>query len=720
MHRSMKMDRKNIIAKGILAVLFIAVIAGVFWLAQEKVTKDVMYCSVIAIMTATLIAITTATLLPHLYSSIRSILLASIFVAIIVGVYWLAQTRFTQDRVHCALIAIMTAIVIHYSYNRYVYIYLPVTGPVQNADVEVIEAKEIEAKGLQANHKRLEEKVQVLTTELSAAKLRLDVEISDRPSDQRQLQQRFKHLNCLYALSKIVNRAEITLEQVFHKTVHLIHDAYRYPSEMCVRITFDGLRFATDNFKKSELGRNTPIKAHGENVGAIEVYHLGGTGNDGEKSSLKEKDDLLHAVAEWLGSIADRKRREEELQLFRNLLERSNDCIFAIEPRWGRFLDVNSMACDSLGYTRKELLDMMTIKDIEESIEGDSSWQKQVAELRLNNDIVKEGKYKHKDGSTFFVETSLKLVTQEKQDYIIAIGRDITERKRAEGKLKKAREKLLETAREVGRAEVATGVLHNVGNVLNSVSVTAESVQKRVRNSKISYLSDVVALLNEHAEKLGTFMTVEERGKKIPAFLANLSEELIDEQGRCLESLEVLAKHVQDVGTIIQLQQSHAKPKDLIEATSIAELVENSLQINAEALTRDKVQVKRDLATLPTLLLDRHRVLQILTNLISNATYALSESDRQDKVLTIDVKEIESSRLRIDVGDNGVGIPEENLTRIFEHGFTTKKNGHGFGLHSTALSANELNGSIVARSDGPGKGTIFTVELPFQKQEAVK
>jgi PAS domain S-box-containing protein len=489
---------------------------------------------------------------------------------------------------------------------------------------------------------------------------------------------------------------------------------------MCARINFDGIQYKTDNFKKSELGRKTQIKAHGENVGAIEVYHLGGKAKNGEEPFLKEEDDLLNAVAEWLGSIAERKKAEEKLRLFRNLIERSNDCIFAVEPKWGRFLDVNNRACDNLGYTRKELLDMMTIKDIEVSMPDDSYWQKQIEKLKDKNDIVKQGRYKRKDGSTFFVETSLKLVTQEKQDYIIAIARDITERKRAEVKLKTAQEKLLETAREVGMAEVATGVLHNVGNVLNSVSVTAESIQKRVRSSKISYLSDIVGLFEEHASELGTFMTNEERGKKIPAFLANLSKELIEEQERCLEALEALTKHVQHVGDIIQLQQSHSKTKGLIEPTSIAELVKDTLQINAETITRNSVEVKRDIANLPTLLLDRHKVLQILTNLISNAIYSLSISNRDDKILKICVKEPKSGHLRIDVCDNGIGIPKENLTRIFEHGFTTKKKGHGFGLHSTALSANELNGSIIAHSDGPGKGAVFTVELPFKTQEATK
>ena len=652
---------------------------------------------------------------------IKKAVLAVLFIAIIAGVFWLAQRHVTKDITHCALIAVMAAAILTYVYNRYFYDTVTTSKPLKNANAEAVDLR-TRHKLLEesARHKRLEDKVHKLSAELSAAKLKLETEIANRPLDQRQLQQRLKHLNCLYRLSKIVNRQEIPLEQIFQETVSLIRDAYRYPNTMCVRINFDGIQYKTDNFEKSELSRKTQIKAHGENVGAIEVYHLGGKAKNGEEPFLKEENDLLNAVAEWLGSIAERKKAEEKLQLFRNLIERSNDCIFAVEPKWGRFLDVNNRACDSLGYTRKELLNMMTIKDIEVSIPDDSSWQKQMEKLKDEKDIVKQGRYKRKDGSMFFVETSLKLVTQEKQDYIIAIARDITERKRSEAKLKTAQEKLLETAREVGMAEVATGVLHNVGNVLNSVSVTAESIQKRVRNSKISYLSDVVGLFQEHENELGKFMANEERGKKIPAFLANLSRELIDEQERCLEALEELTKHVQHVGDIIQLQQSHSKTKGLIEPTSIKEIVEDTLKINAEMITRNNVDIRREIPNLPILLLDRHKVLQILTNLISNAIYALSKSDRNDKILKIQVNEQKNGSLRIDVCDNGIGIPEENLTRIFEHGFTTKKKGHGFGLHSTALSANELNGSIKAHSDGPGKGAVFTVELPFKTQEAKK
>ena len=128
--------------------------------------------------------------------------------------------------------------------------------------------------------------------------------------------------------------------------------------------------------------------------------------------------------------------------------------------------------------------------------------------------------------------------------------------------------------------------------------------------------------------------------------------------------------------------------------------------------------MKRDITDMPTLLLDRHKLLQILTNLISNAAHALAASPRQDKMVTIRAKEAGAGRLWIEISDNGVGIPKENLTRIFEHGFTTRKKGHGFGLHSAALSVSEMGGSIEARSDQPGNGAVFTIELPMQTQEA--
>jgi len=340
----------------------------------------------------------------------------------------------------------------------------------------------------------------------------------------------------------------------------------------------------------------------------------------------------------------------------------------------------------------------------------------EIGELAASfNDMANELKESYIHLEERVQERTAKLTAANKR-----LTREITKRKKATMQLQTAQEKLVDTARHVGMAEVATGVLHNVGNVLNNVSVTTESIQKRIRNSKVSYLADVVGLLEEHASELGTFMTTKEQGKKLPAFLANLSKELTEEQKNCLEALKTLIEHVEHMADIIQLQQSYSKTKGLTESVAIAELVEDAIRINTDALTRHSVQVKREFVDMPTLLLDRHKVLQILTNLISNAKYALSKSNQDDKTIVIRVKEPEDGQIRIEVCDNGIGIAKRNLTRIFEHGFTTSKDGHGFGLHSAALAANEMNGSLNAHSDGRGKGAVFTIELPFKTQETAK
>lgn len=164
------------------------------------------------------------------------------------------------------------------------------------------------------------------------------------------------------------------------------------------------------------------------------------------------------------------------------------------------------------------------------------------------------------------------------------------------------------------------------------------------------------------------------------------------------------------------MQQSYAKVSGLVEAVALTEIVEDAIRINAGALDRHQVTLVRDFAARPTLTLERHKVMQILVNLIRNAKYACDDGGRTDKTITIRLVQ-EGDWVRLSVIDNGIGIPPENLTRLFAHGFTTRKDGHGFGLHSGALTAKELGGSLVAHSDGLGTGATFTINLPLLAPE---
>lgn len=293
----------------------------------------------------------------------------------------------------------------------------------------------------------------------------------------------------------------------------------------------------------------------------------------------------------------------------------------------------------------------------------------------------------------------------------VGISKDITELKEAEAKLEQLHKQLLETSREAGMAEVATSVLHNVGNVLNSVNVSTALVIGKTRDSKVGNLARITELFRAHAGDLASFLTQDPKGQKLPAYLQLLSEQLATEQATIATELEHLRKNVEHIKDIVSMQQSYAKVCGVSEKVELVEIVEDALRINSGALSRHEVQVVRDYAARPVLILERHKVMQILVNLIRNAKYACDDSGRPDKQLTLRIEQA-AGRVKIIVSDNGVGIPAENLTRIFAHGFTTRKEGHGFGLHSGSLAARELGGSLTAHSDGRGCGATFILELP--------
>jgi PAS domain S-box-containing protein len=293
---------------------------------------------------------------------------------------------------------------------------------------------------------------------------------------------------------------------------------------------------------------------------------------------------------------------------------------------------------------------------------------------------------------------------------------DVTERRQAEEKLAELHRQLLDASRAAGMAEVATAVLHNVGNVLNSVNVSATLAMDLVRQSSAPHLGRVAALLGDNAENLGAFLAADPAGRKLPAFLGQLAEQLAAEHAAILTELEQLGRNVEHIKDIVAVQQSYSNAAGVSQTVEIVELVEDSLRMNAGALARHDVQLVRDFEARPVIEVDKHKVMQILINLIRNAKYACDDSDRPDKCLTVRIAG-DDRAVRISVIDNGVGIPPENLTRIFSHGFTTRAHGHGFGLHSGALAARELGGALLVRSDGPGRGAMFTLELPFHPDE---
>jgi signal transduction histidine kinase/uncharacterized protein YdeI (BOF family) len=273
---------------------------------------------------------------------------------------------------------------------------------------------------------------------------------------------------------------------------------------------------------------------------------------------------------------------------------------------------------------------------------------------------------------------------------------------------------LLQTSRQAGMAEVATSVLHNVGNVLNSINVSTTLLDERARKSRVCDLKRLVTLLDEHADDLANFLNKDERSDQVRDFLRHLSERLDEEQTLALSELADLRKNVSHVKDIISMQQSYAKVSGVVETVELTELVEDTLRMNSDSLNRRNIKVVREYDAVPAISTDKHKLLQILVNLVRNANAACDQVEAPDRQVTVRVSNGDAF-VRIAVADNGVGIRPEYLTRIFNHGFTTRKDGHGFGLHSGALAAKELGGTLTVRSDGPGKGATFILALPVSR-----
>jgi signal transduction histidine kinase len=283
--------------------------------------------------------------------------------------------------------------------------------------------------------------------------------------------------------------------------------------------------------------------------------------------------------------------------------------------------------------------------------------------------------------------------------------------------LREAQRQLVQAAHRAGRAEVASNVLHNVGNVLNSVNVSAALVTHHLRSSRISKLVQTAGLLSAHQADLATYLTSDPAGKNIPRYLIKLAEHVESERQVVLDELAGLNKNIDHIRHIVTAQQNYAGATHLVEDVAVSELIEDALRINAVALDRLGVVVVRELAAVPPVSTEKHKLLQILINLISNAKHALGASERPERTLEVRADEPRAGVVRIQIIDNGVGIPADNLERLFHHRFTTRKDGHGFGLHGSAIAAREMGISLSAHSDGPGAGAVFTVEIPRQHGE---
>ena len=293
---------------------------------------------------------------------------------------------------------------------------------------------------------------------------------------------------------------------------------------------------------------------------------------------------------------------------------------------------------------------------------------------------------------------------------LVGIILDITERVGTEQRERLLQKQLREASHRSGMAEVATGVLHNVGNVLNSLGVASSTVQARLSASHYDRVERVAALLEVHRDALGDFLVNDARGKHLPQYLSALGAQLKKDTEGLQREIDAISGHVQYLCDIVQAQQTFARVGGAEESVDVRELVDTALRLKARDL--EGVDVRREIGDIPEFLADRYKLLQIVVNFIGNACDAIAENVSGARQMAIRAQVVDG-QLEIAVEDSGVGIPGELLARIWEFGFTTKTHGHGFGLHSSAVAAQQLGGTVAVTSAGPGLGACFTVRIPL-------
>ncbi|NOT07721.1 MAG: HAMP domain-containing histidine kinase, partial [Gemmatimonadales bacterium] len=282
------------------------------------------------------------------------------------------------------------------------------------------------------------------------------------------------------------------------------------------------------------------------------------------------------------------------------------------------------------------------------------------------------------------------------------------------GEIRRQEVALREVSRRAGMAEVATGVLHNVGNVFNGVNVSVSTIGGMVRRSKALDVQRAVGLLRDHLGDLPGFLTTDERGRQLPGYLIRATDQLVKEREGLLGELENVDSGISHVTQIISAQQSLAGAGGVEEEIDLGALIDETLRLHTQGWAAEGIAVEVEREPLPPVLLDRPQFVQIFVNLLTNARNAVLHPEAADRRILVRLGAVgEPPQARIQVLDTGVGIAPEHLVSIFNYGFTMRPNGRGFGLHSAANASRQMGGALRVESPGLGQGATFTLEIPL-------
>jgi sensor histidine kinase regulating citrate/malate metabolism len=367
------------------------------------------------------------------------------------------------------------------------------------------------------------------------------------------------------------------------------------------------------------------------------------------------------------------------------------------------------------GEARKFIVNAVPIMDDGSTVRGALVSFHDVTELDRANSQLKEA-----NGELEASRVQILQKNQELETTNTSLHVEMDQRKKAEAEKEKLYQQLMNASRQAGMADVASSVLHNVGNVLNSINVSTDTLIKTLKKPMVGDVCRIASMFHEHQDNLQEFLTADPKGKQIPSYLGLVAESLSGSHQTIQGELDSLVKKIDHIKQVIMSQQDIARAGNIREPASSEDLMEQALLMALPEPEKYHIHVVREYSPVPTIMTDRHQVLQVLVNLITNAKNAMVEHTGGTRRLTLRIS-VFSDRMpfsRFEVVDTGGGIKQENLPKLFAQGFTTRKAGHGLGLHSAAIVAKNLGGALQAQSAGEGQGATFTLDLPLVLAEA--
>ncbi len=430
-------------------------------------------------------------------------------------------------------------------------------------------------------------------------------------------------------------------------------------------------------------------------------------------------------IAVARGEIERRKKSESDLRQserrVRAIVDNEPEAVFVLSPD-ARILECNPSGRALLEIAESENLAELRFIDVVAEPERPAAVQWVADAFNGSPATLPLGITARRSGARFIQAHAVRLPGAAGQgDTVLLVARDLTAQRAAETERERLQTQLVVASRQAGMADIASGVLHNIGNVLNTVNMSNHVLTDKLRGSKVAGLKKAVALLDEHRADLGAFLTTDQRGKQVPDYLGKLAGLLEHDHEDILGELRRMGESLEHMKSIIHSQQNYAKaPAGINEPVRAAALFDDAVKLNIASCERHHVQIVTDFVDMPPIVTDRHKALQILINLLANAKEATKSAEVTARKITLrltrgNLDGVDSAVF--EVADNGVGIAPDTLAKLFAMGFTTRKGGHGFGLHSAANFAKELRGRLTAASDGPGLGATFRLELPAVAHE---